>query len=47
MYKVIAYDTDYGFKASWDFTSLEAAERWCWALTFDYGEECQAHIIEE
>lgn len=36
-YTVIAYDTDYGVEAFWEFEDKTAADQWAAALNFDYG----------
>lgn len=43
MWKVIAYDTDYGFSAEWIYSDENAARQWADALNFDYGQGC-AHV---
>lgn len=44
-YKVVAYDTDYGFVSEWYFQNLENAQKWVQILEYDYGVGC-AHIEE-
>lgn len=45
-YVVRYYDTDYGFVTESEFKSRKVAEMFVRSLIFDYGEECQATIIE-
>lgn len=43
-YKVVAYDTDYGFVSEWYFQDLENANEWVHELESNYGRDC-AHVI--
>ena len=46
-WKVRAFDTDYGYDVTWEFSSQKEAEMWRDALIFDFGEECQAYVFQE
>lgn len=47
MYVVRAFDTDYGFDASWKFQDRISANLWRDTLLSEYGAECQAYVYEE
>ena len=43
-YKVVAYDTDYGFVSEWYFQDIENANEWVRKLESNYGRDC-THVI--